>query len=207
MKLLNNDSSATGDTMKFLSKMFFSGLLAVIPFALTFYVLYWLISSMEKWFNQMLVLVLPAQYITPGLGFLIGIIFLISIGLLLKAWLFQRLFAWGEKMLEALPLVKSLYVSLRDLTKFISQPKDREMGQVVQVDMGNNITVMGFLTCENLSAINQQFNNEKVAVYIPLSYQIGGHLIMVPRTSVQVVDMPMNEALRFTITAGMTSKQ
>lgn len=193
--------------MKFLGKLFLSGLLAVIPLALTIYVLIWLVSTVESVFSKVLVHILPAEFMLPGLGLVTGVVFLTSIGLLLKGWLFQRIFQWGESMLARLPLVKSLYASLRDLTRFISQPKDREMGQVVKVDLGNNITVLGFLTCEDLTAVNKNLPDDNVAVYMPLSYQIGGHLLMVPRSSIEIINMPMNEALRFTITGGMTVKQ
>lgn len=47
---------------------------------------------------------------------------------------------------------------------------------------------------------------DQVAVYLPLSYQIGGYTLLVPRSAVKPVDMSLEDAMRFTLTAGLSSK-
>ena len=63
--------------------------------------------------------------------------------------------------------------------------------------------VLGFLTNGNISFIDKTLRPDLVAVYLPLSYQIGGYTILVPRSAVKPAELPMNEAMRFAITAGM----
>lgn len=189
--------------MKYISKLFFSGLAAVVPLTLTIYILYWIVVTVESTVGRLLQQIVPADEYIPGMGLVAGLIVLLSIGLLLKAWLFRRLFDWGENFLARLPLVKTLYNSLRDLMQFVSRPKQQEMGAVVCVKLDNGTSMIGFLTQENPQLLNKDLPADTVAVYIPLSYQIGGHLVFVPKAMVSRVNMSMNEALRFTITAGM----
>lgn len=189
--------------MKLISKLFFSGLAAVVPLTLTIYILYWIVVTVERTVGGGLKQFVPAEFYISGMGLVAGLIVLLSIGLLLKAWLFRRLFDWGESLLARLPLVKTLYNSLRDLMQFVSRPKGQEMGAVVCVKLDNGTSMIGFLTQENPHQINKGLPAGTVAVYIPLSYQIGGHLLFVPKETVSRLNMSMNEALRFTITAGM----
>ena len=88
--------------------------------------------------------------------------------------------------------------------KFVSNSKGKQMGQVVTVKIGEpDIMVLGFLTNGNVGFIDKTLRPDLVAVYLPLSYQIGGHTILVPRSAVKPAELPMNEAMRFAITAGM----
>lgn len=193
--------------MKHISKLFFSGLVAVVPLTLTIYVLFWLTTTVEEIVGGVLKQFVPPEHYVTGMGMLAGLLILVSIGLLLKAWLFQRLFHWGENMLARLPLIKTLYTSLRDLMQFVSRPKEQEMGKVVTVKLDNGTSMIGFLTQENPQQLNKGLPANTVAVYIPLSYQIGGHLVFVPKELVTPLNMSMNDALRFTITAGMIKSE
>jgi len=189
--------------MKTISKLFFSGLAAVVPLTLTIYILYWIVVNVERTVGGVLKEFVPAEFYISGMGLVAGLFVLLTIGLLLKAWLFRRLFEWSEGLLAKLPLVKTLYNSLRDLMQFVSKPKEQELGKVVSVRLENGATMIGFLTQENPQQLNKGLPADTVAVYIPFSYQIGGHLVFVPKDTITPLDMSMNEALRFTITAGM----
>lgn len=190
--------------MKSLSKIFLSGLAAILPMAITMYILYWLGSGAEERLGGLIQLVVPQQYYWTGMGLIAGLLLVFAIGLLLNALVIRNLFVWSEALLAKVPLVKTLYGSIRDLMKFVSNSKGKQMGQVVTVKIGEpDIMVLGFLTNGNISFIDKTLRPDLVAVYLPLSYQIGGHTILVPRSAVKPAELPMNEAMRFAITAGM----
>jgi len=192
--------------MKSLSKIFLSGLAAILPMAMTVYILYWLGSGAENRLGGLIQLIIPQQYYWAGMGLIAGLILVFVVGLLLNALVIRNLFVWGEAWLAKVPLVKTLYGSIRDLMKFVSGAKGRQMGQVVTVKIGEpDILVLGFLTNENVSFIDKTLRPDLVAVYLPLSYQIGGHTVLVPRSAVKHAELPMNEAMRFAITAGMVT--
>lgn len=192
--------------MKIVSKIFLSGLVAILPLALTINILYWLGSAAESRLGGFIQLVVPLEYYWTGMGLGAGLILVFAIGLLLNALVIRKLFGWGEALLAKVPLVKTLYGSLRDLMKFVSNSKGKQMGQVVTVKIAEpDILVLGFLTNENVSFIDKNLRPDLVAVYFPLSYQIGGHTVLVPRSAVKPASLPMNEAMRFAITAGMVT--
>ena len=66
--------------------------------------------------------------------------------------------------------------------------------------------VMGLVTRENFSDLPQGIGDEgSVSVYLPMSYQLGGFTVFIPRAKLQLIDMPPKDAIRFTLTAGITS--
>jgi uncharacterized membrane protein len=113
------------------------------------------------------------------------------IGVLMNAWLFRKVFRWGERLMERIPLVKALYGSVRDLMGFFSGSDKKAIRKAVMVTVGNTLPVgIG--------------GDDTVAVYLPMSYQIGGFTTMVPRSAIQPIDMSIEQAMRFAVTAGMS---
>lgn len=192
--------------MKSVSKIFLSGLVAILPMAVTIYILYWLGSAAENRLGGLIKILLPAEYYWTGMGLIAGIALVFVVGLMLNALVVRNLLGWSEAWLAKVPLVKTLYGSIRDLMKFVSNSKGKQLGQVVTVKIGEpDIIVLGFLTNENVGFIDKTLRPDLVAVYLPLSYQIGGHTVLVPRSTVKLAELPMNEAMRFAITAGMVT--
>ena len=92
--------------MHFIWKTFLKGLAALLPVALTLYLIYWLAISAEKVLSPILKSVIPEHLYWPGMGLLAAIGLIFIIGIAVNAWLVQRLFAIGEDMLDRIPLVK-----------------------------------------------------------------------------------------------------
>jgi uncharacterized membrane protein len=70
---------------------------------------------------------------------------------------------------------------------------------------GTDLRVMGFVTRSDLAGLPAGISEPgMIAVYMPMSYQIGGYTALVPRASVQAVDMTLEEAMRFILTAGVS---
>ncbi len=190
--------------MKRLSKIFFTGLVTILPSALTVYILYWLGSSAENRLGGLIKLIIPDDYYWTGMGMIAGVALVLSVGVLMNAYVVRNLVIVGENWLAKVPLVKTLYGSIRDLMKFVSGSKEKQLGQVVTVKISEpDIWVLGFLTNENVGIIDSKLRPDLVAVYLPLSYQIGGHTILVPRSAVRLAEISKNDAMRFAITAGM----
>ena len=78
---------------------------------------------------------------------------------------------------------------------------------MVAVSLGDNLRLVGFLTRDETGQLPPELQEEdNVLVYLPLSYQIGGYMIAVPRNAVQPMAMSMEQAMRFTLTAGVTGE-
>ena len=195
--------------MKAFSKIFFTGLAAVLPIMLTVYILIWLSSSLESILGEIIKLILSDRLYVPGMGLAAGVGLIFIVGLMLRAWVVRRFFAMSEHLFDRIPLVKAIYGSIRDLMGFFAGGKDQGFSQVVLVTLGDtDMKLLGFVTREDFSDLPAGLVREgDVAVYMPLSYQIGGYTVMLPRSAIQPVDMSMQEAMRFAVTGGMKSKR
>lgn len=192
--------------MQYLWKNMFRGLAAVLPITLTLYLIYWIAVYTEKLLHPVITLVVPERFYLPGLGVVAGLVVLFFIGLAVNAWVVQRLFHLVEALLERIPLVKSIYGSLHDFMNYFSAAEQRGgLKQVVMVSFGG-ARVIGFLTREQVEDLPglQAGDEEIIAVYLPLSYQIGGYTLYLPRSQVEPVDLGMEEAMRRVLTAELS---
>ena len=108
--------------MKRLGNIMFQGLVAMLPALLTIYILFWLISSAETVLGGMLEVLLPIGWYIPGMGLLAGLVVTFLFGLALNAFLVRRLLDLGERLADHIPLIKTLYGSLKDFIGFFRQP-------------------------------------------------------------------------------------
>jgi len=192
--------------LKFISRNILTGLVTILPVALTIYLLYWVTISAESVLGSMIRLIFPEVQYWPGIGLIATLEFAFVVGLLMHAYVVQQLFAKGEKILYRMPLIKSVYKAIRDFFQYFSPTAKKEFEQVVAVSIGDTgMKVIGFVTQAILERLPEGFRKENsVLVYLPLSYMIGGYTVLVPRSAVRPLDMSMEEAMRFTLTAGVT---
>lgn len=194
--------------LRSISKTFLTGLITILPVVLTIYLLYWLVVSAESALGGLIRLVLPDNLYWPGMGSIAGLVVVFLVGLLMHAYVVQRLFAWGEQLLYHLPFIKSVYRAIRDLFDYFSPDKGKGFEQVVAVSIGDTgMQVIGFVSQAVPERLPEEFREEgSVMVYLPLSYMIGGYAVLMPRSALRPLDMTMEEAMRFTLTAGVTGK-
>lgn len=185
--------------------IFLKGVATVLPIGITIYFFYWLIRFAETFTKDLLLLVMPASWYFHGMGLLVCVLVTFAIGLLTEAWLFNRIFAWGERLLERVPLVKSIYASLRDMLAYFSESRRKDFSQVVKVKMEDSeLELIGFVTRKTFDDLPQGFGGpEQIAVYLPMSYQVGGYMAIVPKSWVTPLDMKFEEGMRLVLTAGV----
>jgi uncharacterized membrane protein len=194
--------------IKNISKLFFQGLMAVLPIIITAYILYWLASTAESVLGGMIKLVLPPEYYLPGLGVAAGVGVVFAAGVLLRLWLFRRLFRWGERLVQRLPLIKSIYGAVKSLMDFLDSSKKKDFNRVVLVNFHEEIKMIGLVTREDFDGLPDELgSDDKVTVMIPWSYQMGGITIMVSRSRLEPLEMDVNAALKFMLTGGVTTSK
>jgi uncharacterized membrane protein len=184
-----------------------AGALAVLPLLVTIYVALWLIRLVEEFFGAPVKWVFGEDFYAPGMGFAVAAVVCIGVGLLMRTPPFQRLYHDGESVLMSVPLVKSIYGPLRDFIGLFGTRKGDELLQVVQIDIpGTGIRMLGFVTRTEFSDVPDEVGDDRdVAVYLPMSYQIGGYTVFLPKKEVTPVDMSREEAMRFILMAGVKS--
>lgn len=194
--------------MKSVGKIFLTGVFTLLPILATLYLVFWLFSAVESFLGRQLLFLLPDEYYRAGMGMLAAIAFIFLTGLLMRAWLFQQLVQGGETLLLKIPLIKVVYKALKDLFGLFSDSKDSEALQVVSIQLpGTDMRLLGFVTRSDFSDLppGVGFDGE-VAVYLPMSYQVGGYTVMISRARINPVQMSREEAMRFVLTAGLKTE-
>ena len=198
----NHHHHAT-DIMGAIVRLFFKGLATIIPIALTLLIMFWLAGLAEGGIGNLIQLILPENWYIRGMGLVGGIVIVIAIGLLSQILLFRKLIDFGEAILERMPVVKSVYRATKDFVEYFSGDDEGKFNQVVLVRHPElKIALLGFITREDFTTL--PFGKEdEVAVYLPLSYQIAGYTIFVPKEWCEPVDIPFEDAVRLILTAAM----
>ncbi len=194
--------------MKWIGKIFLTGVLTVLPVLATVYLVIWIFSAVESFLGRPLKWLVPDDFYRAGMGLLVALVVIFVVGVLMRAYIVRRVFGWAEKLFLWVPLVKSIYGALRDLFGMFVGEGDQRALQVVSVQLpGSQMRVLGFITRVEFSDVPDGIGREgEVAVYLPMSYQVGGYTVFMPRTQLTPIDISREEAMRFVLTAGLKSK-
>ena len=187
-------------------RTFFRGLAAILPLALTGSLITWAVVSGETLLRSVIVIWLPEDQYWPGMGFVLSIALVFLTGLLLYSFVARRLYRAFTALLERIPVVKSIYGMFVDVARLVASGDERPFRRVVMVRMPEGMELIGFLTREGFDD-HPDIGTDKLAVYLPMSYQLGGFTVIVPAENVRELDMTVEEALRFCVTAGVSRQE
>lgn len=184
-------------------RWFLQGVALIAPVALTIALLVWLGTWSENTFGGLIKTLLPAGWYFKGLGLLSGIVVTLGVGLAANLFLVRWVVQLAESILERIPLVTSLFQAFKDIARLFSQNADQQLGQVVAVDIGT-LRLVGFVMQKDakLPGSFDEDDESRVAVYLAMSYQLGGFTVHVPKSSVTPLDVPADQAMRAVLTGG-----
>lgn len=181
------------------------GLVVVLPIGFTLWLLWWLGSSTEALLQKLILLVIPPELYLPGMGIVAALALLLAAGTLFNALLVQSALAAWDRFLDRIPVVKTIYGATRDFVRLLpTGGKRRDLRRVVLARFGE-AQVVGFVTQDDASELGiVDANDDLVAVYFPMSYQIGGYTALLPRSRVLPLDLPVETAMRLVLTGGIS---
>jgi uncharacterized membrane protein len=190
--------------MKSLSKYFFRGLITILPVALTLYLLFMFLAWTEAAVMWVLDPLIGGIYV-PGMGLVFGVLIILAIGFLLSKPGVKKMLSVAELPFTYLPVVKSIYSSLKSFADYFSPAANQGNQSVVILRMpGHGLEIVGLITRRSFADLPQGFlPGERVAVYLPMGYMIGGYTVFVPADWVQAIDMSVEEAMRSSLIAWM----
>ena len=191
--------------MKALGGILLKGLVTILPIGLTIYFVYWLGITTESLLSKPIKALVGDAY-WPGMGLVTGFIMLFVVGLAVNAFLVRRVLGIGEELLLRVPVVKTVYSAIRDMTRLVNTDKKKgDLDRVVTVDLGLG-RLIGFVTQEHANTLGIGGSDDMVAVYLPMSYQIGGYTIYLPRSKVTETDLTVEQAMRIVLTGGVRGR-
>ena len=154
--------------LRSINKNILTGLITTLPVILTLYILYWFIVATESFLGGAIRAVLPEELYRPGMGVIAGLVVAFLIGLLMQSSIAQKLFSRVERIVYRLPLIKSVYLSIRDLLDYFSSEKKKDFEQVVAITFGETgMQVVGLVTQTDMNHMPAGFNQQdSLLVYI-----------------------------------------
>ena len=193
-----------------MKKYFITGLLVWVPLGITLWVLRLLVTSMDQ-----TLLLLPERFQTenlfgvhiPGMGVLLSLLILFATGLITANFIGQRLLQFWESLLGRIPVVKSIYNSVKQVsdTLFSSNGHAFRQALLVQYPREGSWTI-AFLTGRPGGDVMNHLDGDYVSVYVPTTPNpTSGFFLMMPQKDVVVLDMSVDEALKYIISMGVVA--
>lgn len=193
-----------------MKKYFITGLLIWIPLAITFMVLAWIVNTLDQ-----ILLWLPngAQprdligFDLPGVGVVATLLIVFVTGLVAANVLGQKVVQLWEGILSRIPVVKSIYYSVKQVsdTLFSSSGQAFRKALLVQYPRQDSWTI-AFLTGKPGGDAANHLAGEYVSVYVPTTPNpTSGFFLMMPRADVIELEMSVDEALKYIISMGVVA--
>jgi uncharacterized membrane protein len=191
-----------------MKKYLITGLLIWIPLAITIWVLDLIVSTMDQ-----SLLLLPPQYQPqallgykiPGLGALLTVLVVFVTGVLASNILGQRLLLFWESILGRIPVVKSIYSGVKQVSDTLFAPGGQAFRKalLVQYPRQGSWTI-AFLTGQPGGDVANHLRGEYLSVYVPTTPNpTSGFFLMMPKAEIVELDMSVDEALKYVISMGV----
>jgi len=195
-----------------MKKYLITGLLIWIPLAITIWVLDLIVSTMDQ-----SLLLLPPQYQPqvllgyqiPGLGALLTLVVVFVTGVLASNILGQRLLWFWEYLLGRIPVVKTIYNSVKQVSDTLFAPGGQAFRKalLVQYPREGSWTI-AFLTGRPGGDVANHLRGEYLSVYVPTTPNpTSGFFLMMLKSDVIELEMSVDEALKYVISMGVVTPE
>jgi uncharacterized membrane protein len=191
-----------------LRKYLIAGLLVWLPLAATVFVIRLLITLMDR-----TILLIPPEFrpenvlgfSIPGFGVIVGIFILLITGMLAANLFGRKLVAFWESILGRIPLVRSIYSSVKQVTETIFSDNNKSFRKAVLVEFPRKGTwSVGFLSNRGMQKAIDATGQELISVFVSTTPNpTTGFIMMVPASEVIELDMTIEEAFKYIISMGV----
>jgi uncharacterized membrane protein len=187
-----------------LLQYFLQGVLILAPVAITFYTLFFVITTIDAW--------LPIfQYKDEagiphvrnyGLGFIIILAAVVIIGYFSSFFITGRIVSFMDRILEKTPGLKHIYGTTKDFFEAFAGDKKKFTQNVLANVDDNDVWRMGFITKDDMSDFGLI---DYVAVYIPMAYSVAGNVYIIPKTRIKpITNITSAQTMKFAVSGGVT---
>ncbi|MEC9423356.1 MAG: DUF502 domain-containing protein [Nitrospinota bacterium] len=199
---------------KALKKNLIAGLLVTIPAALTYMILSFVITRVDRSMKPVVIGVLGPQNIKlmeewhiPGMGFVFLVLFIIAVGLVGTNFIGKKIVAMGEKLLHKIPVVRVIYTSIKKVIDTVSLTETPSFQKMVLITYPREpLKTLGIVCCDTPKGITE--GEKMLNVFVPTSPNpTTGFLFMLPEKDTQPLKMSVEEGLKMIISFGMTNPE
>lgn len=170
---------------------FLKGLVLVVPVAITVYVTWRILFGIDSLLG----------FRVPGAGFVVTLALITLVGFLATNLITRGALGIVERVFDRLPFVRLLYSSTRDLLEaFVGEQRRFDRPVLVTLIPEREIHAVGFVTRPALEHLG---TTPSVAVYLPMSYSVAGHVLIVPASQVRPLTADAAEVMAFAVSGGV----
>jgi uncharacterized membrane protein len=193
-----------------LKSVFLTGLLVLVPLAITLWVLGLIIGTMDQ-----TLLLLPESWQperlfghhVPGIGALLTLAFVFIVGLLTQNFIGQKLVTWWDTILRHIPVVGPLYTSVKQVSDTLLSSSGNAFRKALLIEYPRRgAYTIAFLTGVPGGDVVNHLKVEHVSVYVPTTPNpTSGFFLMVPKSEVIELDMSVDAALKYIVSMGVVA--
>ena len=188
--------------MGWLRRTFLAGFFVTVPLVISVAALVWIFGIIDSFTAPVAARVLGRRL--PGLGVLITLLVILSVGAVATNVIGRRLLSRAEGWLTMIPVFRTIYAPVKQLVVAFSPDNEYGFKRVVMVEDPNRGWVMGFLTKEFTVARGAGVSETMIAVYIPTNHLYLGDVRMYPRERALFPELSVEEGIRIFLTGGMS---
>lgn len=196
--------------MKRFLKTVVQGLMLVLPLIFTMYILFSFAAWVDNNLRGAMAYIPYAENVEfwHGTGILAGIGLAVVLGLLARHWVASMLVRRLEILVHRVPVIKSLYEGIRDVTGFVGDKRKSFTRSVLVKVPGTGSYVPGFVTRESLQDMPGLRHLEGyLSVTLLAAYGFQGFVLLVKQEDVIPIDMPVGDGLRFVLSGGVSASE
>lgn len=196
--------------MAALRKWIFAGLLVIVPFAITIWVMEWMLSTLDK-----TLLILPAAwhpdkligFHIPGFGVLLALAILLVVGAVASNFLGRKLMVWWDAMLGRIPVVRSIYLSVKQVSDTLFSDGGSAFRKAVLVQWPRpDVWTIAFVTGTPGGDVSNYLSDEYLSVYVPTTPNpTGGYFVMLKKSDCIELKMSVDDALKYIVSMGVVA--
>jgi uncharacterized membrane protein len=194
--------------MSAVRKWLLAGLLVVVPVAITIGVLQWIIGTLDR-----TLLILPEAWQPdrligvhiPGFGVLLTLAILLAVGGTVSNFMGKKLVIWGDTLVSRIPVVRSIYSSVKQVSDTLFSPGGNAFRKAVLVQWPRpDVWTIGFVTGTPGGEVTSYLVGEYVSVYVPTTPNpTGGYFVMLRKSDCVELKMSVDDALKYVISMGV----
>ena len=193
-----------------MKKYLITGLLIWIPLVITIWVLNLIVSTMDEtllWLPEPLQPKTWLGFNIPGLGVLLTLVVLLLTGVLAANMLGQRLVQIGEGWVARIPVVKTIYNSVKQVSDTLFSSSGQAFRKALLVRFPHrDAWTIAFLTGVGGGEVASKLGPDMISVYVPTTPNpTSGYFILVSRADVIELEMSVDEALKYVISMGVAA--
>lgn len=194
--------------MSKLRKWLLAGLLVLVPVIITLWVLNWVVSTLDMTLGILPKVWHPDNLLgfhIPGLGVIFAVLVVLAIGALTSNIIGNQLLAWGNALLQRIPVVRSIYSGVKQVSDTLFSEKGNAFRQAVLVQWPRpGMWTIGFVTGTPGGELVEHLQGDYLSVFVPTTPNpTGGYFVMLPRADCVVLAMSVDEALTYVISMGV----